>query len=134
MKTSISYLVVAVFLFSFINLPRVRAESAGPIETVEKFFEVSQMGDIQSIKSLIAGRYYNNRKALLEKNKDYAEYLRKYYKNITVQVLSAEIQSLDGHATVFAKRQFPNGKELDTKFVLKKDENGIWKIYDEILD
>lgn len=134
MKTFISYLAIVTFLFSFINLLSARAELIGPVETVEKFFEVSQMGDIESIKSLIAGRFYNNRKALLEKNQDYGKYLKQYYENITLRILRADIQNLNGFATVFVSRQFSNGKELNTELVLKRDENGIWKIYDEILE
>lgn len=134
MKTFISYLFVAAFLLSPLNMSKAGAELVGPIETVKEFFEVSRIGDIESIKNLITGPLYNSRKALLEKNQGYAEYLRKYYENITVRIVHADIQSANGSATVFLKRRFSDGKELDTKLLLKRDENGIWKIYDEILE
>jgi len=56
------------------------AEAPEPGDTVIQFFKASKHGDTKTITQLISGSFYNQRKVLLEKNKDYPNFLRESYR------------------------------------------------------
>lgn len=152
------FITPLLILLSIINL---RAEE--PDKTVIQFFEASKNGDVETMKRLSAGPFYNRRKALLERNKGYPDYLRKFYSGVTVKTLQSDIGNTDlvkkNHrelynkhyfaqtvksdetpkgirdefAVVTAELKFPDGSYVKFKFLLKQVKKDTWKIYDEIL-
>ena len=138
--------------------------AAGPSETVIQFFEASKNGDVEAMKDLIAGPFYDSRKTLLEMNKDYPEFLKKFYHGVKVVLIKHDIgddeiikknhyklyqrhystpniKASDNHrngyndvSIVIVTLRFPDGSKLRSKYLLKDTKTGSWKIYDEVLD
>ena len=55
-------------------------------ESVYPFFKALKEGDVSSIKQLIAGEMYESKKVLLEKNKEYPQFLRNHYEGVEFYV------------------------------------------------
>ena len=136
----------------------------GPSETVIQFFEASKNGDVEAMKSLIAGPFYERRRTLLEMNMDYPKYLKKFYHGVEVKLIKYDIGNKDmvekNHYKLYQRHystpnikvrdnpingyndvsivivtlRFPDGSELRSKFLFKETKTGSWKIYDEVLD
>ena len=98
-----------------------------PQEVVTAYFEAMKTGDIETMKSHMAGKLYQNRKVLLEKNKKYPEFLIGFYEGAELEVI--EIQ--DGIVRI--QIHFPNGSIKYHNLVLREDSAGIWKIVDELI-
>jgi len=84
MKSLLSYLIMGVLLIGSGSLSYA---DAGPTGTVIKFYKASKDGDVETMKHLIAGQFYNSRKVLLNENKGYPKFLRKYYEGSKMQVV-----------------------------------------------
>lgn len=105
-------------------------------ESVYPFFKALKEGDVRSIKQLIAGEMYDSKNVLLEKNKEYPEFLRNYYEGvefyledttrsgnyITVDLL---IEFADGHQNL-ARLHLEQSK-IDTS---GQHGVGTWRIID----
>jgi hypothetical protein len=108
------------------------AEAAEPSDTVIQFFEASKNGDTETIKQLISGSFYNQRKVLLEENKGYPNFLRTYYQGAELQINNVVLEKDGTVGVVDIKIKFP-GENVETiKLLLKKDVGGTWKIVGEI--
>jgi hypothetical protein len=130
MKRGLFCLMVVAFVVGGNSM--VVAKSAKPGDTVIQFFEASKNGDTETIKQLIAGSFYNQRKVLLEENKDYPNFLRKYYQGTELQIGNIIMEENGTVGVVDIKIQFPDGNVDTTKLLLKKDAGGIWKVVDEM--
>jgi hypothetical protein len=155
MKSLLSYLIMGVLLIGSGSLSYAEA---GPNGTVIKFYKASKNGDVETMKHLIAGQFYNSRKVLLNENRGYPTFLRKYYGGSKMQVVYTVIGNdplvkknhpklYERHyrktkirasknvvfAVVGVKHLFKEGSNIDTKLLLMKDNNDIWHIVDEIL-
>lgn len=108
------------------------AETAKPGDTVIQFFKASKNGDTKTIKQLISGSFYNQRKVLLEQNKEYPNFLREYYRGAELQMGNIIMEEDGTIGVVDMGIQFPDGKVNTTKLLLKQDAAGIWKIVDEV--
>jgi hypothetical protein len=125
----------AIFLFMGILIgwsPAVSfAEIAGPADTVQQFFMASKSGDIETMKNLITGPFFNRRKALIEKNPGYSDFLRKQLKGVEITIISTAIDNSGSSASVTVRRIYPDGSTFDTQFSLDKNDTGTWKIFDQ---
>lgn len=160
MKNSLS---LALLLVLVLACNARCAEPATPLDTVARFYEASRQGDVETMKSLIAGPYYKTRKKLLENNADYPQFLRKYYEGVVVQLERPSIgnekmvaekhqrlfqrdyvdnkrgrlapsSAVDDHlAVVNVLLKFPDRGNLEVKLLLDLDADGTWKIVDEVL-
>ena len=156
------YLSILIVLALIVTFKQADARISEVDDTVIGFFEVSKNGDVEKMKNFIAGPFYEKRRSLLEKNKRYPDYLKKYYRGIEIQILDTVIGDnhmvKKGHPELFnryyrrakAKRnytstysdnsiavvliryQLPDGNNYDSKLLLKKTESESWKIIDEI--
>lgn len=111
----------------------LNAEEFGPADTVRNYFTACQTGDIETIKYLITGPFYDKRKVLLNNNTGYSKYLIQHFDSIEINVISASIIDIDRLSEVVVERKYPDGSRLKTKFIVTKEDNKIWKIYGEEL-
>jgi hypothetical protein len=129
-----SILFILAFSLMPIWISAEEIEMEGPIEIVEKFLIASQNGEVEVMKTLIAGPYYERRKELLEDNKAYPDFLRKYFEEVFVRIVEVENQEINGSVMVVLENEVNNGHIINTKLILRKDQTGAWKIFDELLE
>lgn len=105
-------------------------------ESVYSFFKALKEGDVDSIKQLIAGEVYESKKVLLEKNKEYPEFLKNYYQGIEFYVENATQSG--NYIIVDFLIEFPGGNRNLARLYLEQSkintsgshEDGIWRIID----
>lgn len=125
-KTILSLIATLFFCISLTN-----AEQSGPDNTVLQFYNASRNGDVEQMRELISGSYYNRRKAVLENNDSYPAFLVDHFHGSTTNIEKSIIDNKNQVAVVTVTTHFPN-KSIDTsRLVLKNDGNGAWKIVDE---
>jgi len=98
------------------------------IETITPYFEALKNGDVGAIKLHISEGMYERYKVLLEKNKDYPEFLRKYYRDVDFEI--EKIEWIDNDILVSAMIKFPNNESLISKFLLRKEMD---KVYPDVI-
>ena len=102
------------------------------IETLHPYFEALKDGDVSSIKLHISEGMYERYKVLLEKNKDYPEFLRNYYNGAEFWVKKVELSGQE--VSVAVSIQFPDNESLGSKLLLRMNDlnsdviGGRWKI------
>jgi hypothetical protein len=156
------YLSIVIFLALIVTFQQAGAQIPEVDGVVIGFFEASKNGDVEKMKNFIAGPFYEKRRSLLQKNRGYPDYLRKYYKEIEIRLLStvigdihmvkknhpelfnrydrrakaqrnyAGISADNSIAVVLIRYQLPDGNSYVSKLLLKKTENESWKIIEEI--
>jgi len=104
--------------------------AASPDECVLQFFAASKNGDLKTMKQLITGSFYAQRKTLLEENAQYPDFLRKHYADTRLQITSMREERGGWVAEVRIK--FPDGSVDSNKLLLQKDATGTWKIISEV--
>lgn len=114
--------------------PRLEAqETRAAKRATEELFGKLKIGDAESILNLLTGPLLEERRALLEKNADYKQFLRDWYRN--AYVVTNEGESIDKETRSIDVEIYFNNEEppLQTRFILKQ-ENGLWKIAEEATD
>lgn len=160
MKKYVSILLATVLM---IILSYADSYATEPFETVTQYFNASQRGDVEAMKQLIAGPFLENRRVLLEMNKNYPDFLKKFYDgaifeafhydigndnmvktkyfNLYNKYYSAPTASSDDNfkngnnyvSVVIVKILFRDGSKVKYEYLLKKADSDSWKIYDEVL-
>jgi hypothetical protein len=106
------------------------AEPTSPSDCVMQFFEASKNGDLNAMKQLMAGSFYNQRRTLLEENTTYPDFLRKHYADTRLQVIS--LREERGGWVAEVRIKFPDGTVDSNKWLVQKDASGTWKIIDQV--
>lgn len=132
MKIKVIFIITSVLILIVCNNLAFSMESK-PAEVVLSYFQACENGEINKIKSLITGKFYNRRRALIEGNDEYPEFLRDHYFGIWVEIVSSEVDSSNGNARVMLKQVFPSGNTVDATLILIRNSNGFWKISDEVM-
>ena len=153
------YVLLLVIFSLILGVNLVNAGSDALTDTVMRYFEACRNGDVKTMERLIAGHFYDNKKVLLSKNKGYPNFLKNYYKDINITIVSSSIGNFDmvakdhpklseryhrkeDHGTVAGINEigvvtvsceFPDGSGFNTKLLLKKNDKDIWKIYEQLL-
>jgi len=125
-KTILS--VIAAFFF---GISSAHAGQNGPDNTVLQFFNASRNGDVEQMRELISGSYYNRRKAELENNDSYPAFLVDHFLGSTTTIAESTIDHKNQIAVVTATTRFPDKTINTSRLILKKGDNGAWKIVDE---
>jgi len=123
-KWMISICVVALF-----NLGMMSAWAAGgdaPEVVVQSYFSALKEGDIASLKDSMSDSFYNKRKALLERNAGYADFLREKYRDVEINVLDINTGNDKSYVTVEMVRA--GGEDENIILVLIKIDEWTWKI------
>ena len=121
--------VAVTFCFQHTGL----AAETGPVDTVQNFYQASADGDVETMKALITGPFYKRRQKLLEDNQGYADFLKDYYFRVGTEIVSTDIEESTGTAVVIVSQTFQDGSRINTTLYLKKENDGTWKINDELL-
>jgi hypothetical protein len=129
---------IILFIIAFSLVPfGISAENighGGPINTVEEFLIASSEGDVEAIKELIGGAYYERRRALLNSNQEYPKLLRSHFERGHMRILEVQQETVGNIAIVTVGNQVKEGQITKTKLVLNKNQSGEWKIVDEIFE
>ena len=140
-KLFFSMLLIIIF-YSFLQAKEVPVSDDGYEdvinETVFPFLEALKNGDVSLIKQYIAGDMYESRRILLEQNKEYPEFLRKYYQGVEFYVDNAH--GSGDYVLVHISIEYPNGDYGSGKLYLWQinditqgmHETENWKIIDFI--
>jgi hypothetical protein len=120
--------VIAAFFFC---ISLANAEQIGPDNTVLKFFNASRNGDVEQMRALISGSYYNRRKAVLENDDSYSAFLVDHFQGSMTNIEESTIDHKNQVAAITVTTRFPDETINTSRLILKKDGNGIWKIVDE---
>jgi len=123
--------IALVWLFS---TGTVVAEPTSPANTVLKYYAASREGNVAEMKPLIAGSFYNRRKALLEKNDGYPDFLKSHYQDSEVVINNVNISNEGKVAVVSVQITYASQDTETTKLILKKDKNNNWVIVDKLFD
>ena len=122
-KLFFSMLLIIIFC-SFLQAQEVPVSDDGYEdvinETVFPFLEALKNGDVSLIKQYIAGDMYESRRILLEQNKEYPEFLRKYYQtNSSFQFdFNYFAEKIIGHLNiVIERRNLPYGPIRSASFI-----------------
>lgn len=124
------YILSLIATFFFCISLAVSAQS-GPANTVLEFFNASRNGDVEQMRELVSGSYYNRRKAVLENNDSYPVFLMDHFRDSTTNIEESNIDKKDQIAVITVTTHFPNQSLNTSRLILKKDSNGSWKIVDE---
>lgn len=132
MRNSLILFILCVAVtFSFLHVGL--AAEAGPVDTVKNFYQASADGDVETMKTLITGPFYKRRQKLLEENQGYADFLKGYYFRVNTEIVSTDIEESTGKAVIVVSQTFQDGSRINTTLLLKNENDGSWKIYDELL-
>ena len=108
------------------------AQAVQPRDAVVQFFEASRNGDTETIRRLIAGSFYDQRKVLLEENEQYAEFLRAHYQGTEVRMGNVLMKEDGSVGVVDVRIKFPGGNVDTAKFLLKRGADGWGKIVGQL--
>jgi hypothetical protein len=78
------------------------------IEFLEPLFIALKAGDLEAIKESMTDDMYEKYKVLLEKNKKYAMFLRKFYKDANFSI--TDINIVDNQIDVMIRVEYEDGK------------------------
>ncbi len=128
MKTIILRITLCLCLLgSFAN-----AGALEPTQTVVFYFDALKSGNIEGIKSSIAGEFYKEQKVLLEENAQYPAFLQKNYANASFRLENTYQPSPD-RAVVNVTIYFADGNQSPTVFHLKRaSADYTWRIVKEV--
>jgi hypothetical protein len=108
-------------------------------ETLRPYFAALKNGDVASIKQRIAGKMIKRYRVLLDQNKSYPDFLRKYYHNVEFKIEAAQLAGDDILASTVIV--FPGNDSVRSGYLLRKYqiidkgtglENETWKIIKQI--
>jgi len=104
------------------------------------FFNALKDGNVDVIKQYISRDMYRKNRRLLDQNKKYPEFLRKYYQGASFRM--ERTKKMDSHVVIDVMIEFPNGYRRVNKLrVFKKrselqdrNRNNSWRISEQALD
>ena len=123
--------ILSLIATLFFCISPVDAEQNGPENTVLQFYNASRNGDVEQMRGLISGSYYNRRKAVLENNDNYPAFLTDHFHGSTTKIEKSNIDNKNQIAVVTVTTHFPDQIINTSILILKKDNSGSWKIVDE---
>jgi hypothetical protein len=132
-KLYVYFLTIGSLLLNPIFLPAQTRVTNPMIDEITKtyafLFNALRSGDVETIKLFLSAEEYAQYKVLFEQNKDYPQFLRKFYQKANLRV-----GQLDSVAN--AKNEvigefiidFPGGETVITRMRLIRDNDVGWKI------
>jgi hypothetical protein len=118
---------LGLFSFSY-------AGALDPSATVINYFDALKSGNVEGIKSSVAGEFYEEQKVLLEQNPQYPAFLRKNYGNAAFRLENTYQPSAD-RAVINVTIYFADGSESPTVFHLERASTDYtWRIVKEVVN
>jgi hypothetical protein len=115
------------FSLSFAQGPTLSQKSVDQIvdNIVRPYLAALKNGDVKTLKTLMAKDLYEERKALIEQNTEYPDFLRRIYQDADFTISSAYAEANDILVNVVIKHS--DGRENQSNLYLI-NENNNWKI------
>ena len=66
----------------------ISAAETSPDNTIRNYFTACKNGDIEAIKQIITGSFYDKRKVLLNRNPDYSKFLAQHFDAVEISLIS----------------------------------------------
>lgn len=126
----IRMIVIVLSLFN-ISLSAV-ADDVVVTDTVMPFFNALKQGDVNAIKTYIDDPLYSRIKVLLNDNKTYPDYLRKWYAGAIAEVV-AITKTANGDYIVDLRIMSPDRPADINRLRIAENKEGSWKVVDQIL-
>lgn len=134
--------VIILIAFWVLSCPLVYATNQAQVSIMlAPFFNALKSGNLPVIKEVISGELSQEKRILLEKNKGYSNFLKKYYRGAEFKIVNTE--ELDGKLAVDVEVLFPDGSTNTTTIFLSNVVSGnqasmnlsyanqSWRIIDE---
>jgi len=100
-------------------------------DTLLPLFEALKEGDVETIRQCISGDMYDRYKTLLEQNKNYPKFLRKFYLGAKFRI--ERVIAIDGDVNVDVTIDLPNSGTHLTKLCIRKATSSApWKVVKKI--
>lgn len=128
MMKYVLWLLLILSSFTF-NLDPLHAERSDPSKTLIRYFKALKHGDIETMKECIGGDYYADIRVLMERNKAYPNFLKKFYQGAKLQIMDS--YNMGASTVAVVKVHFPDGSTNVNKLRLVPN-NGDWRIVEEI--
>ena|SRR3972149_7261936 len=110
-------------------------------KTCVPLFDAVKKGNVNTIRQYISGKMYDEQKVLLEQNKKYPKFLRKFYRGSKFSIDKVTELKTDTAAEssvdtiVYVRIEFKTGDTNQIRLRVKKDEGDlIWKAVDYVDD
>ena len=130
------FLLSSSFIFTVLLLAVVPAyaDDIKILETVELYTQALKSGDVEEIKNLLGGRLYEKRRALLEENTEYSDWLRQYYAGASFSFPTGVTSSEQNPGkNVNVDIHLGNGEIVTTRLVLSLPTGSDkWKIVNQL--
>lgn len=120
-------------IFSFLlSVSSAYADDTRILETVDRYTQALKSGDVQEIKKLVGGSLYKKRRALLEENTEYPDWLMRKYDGASF-FLPSGVTSSDQYPGQIVKVEIllESGELITTHLVLSPTDSGNWIIVDQ---
>lgn len=123
---------IMAFSFSFFHPLSLYAQNSEVETTIQDYFIYLKKGDTESILGSLMDPFHSQRRKLLTENSGYPQFLRDTYKDAYMEIKKIKTVEKGDKRAVDVEIYF-NAQEppLKTTFILK-EENGLWKISEEV--
>lgn len=100
------------------------------LDTVERYTQALQSGDVEAIKNLLGGRLYKKRRVLLEENTEYSDWLKQYYAGASFSYpngVTSDAGTSDKQVEV--ETRLGSGEQVRTNLILQSaPDTDEWQI------
>ena len=123
-----------IFTFLLLVVAPAYADDTKVLETVELYTQALKAGDVEEIKKLLGGRLYEKRRALLEENTEYSDWLKQYYAGASFSYPAGVTSSEQSPGKlVNVETQLGNGETVTTNLLLQSPTGSDrWEIVGQI--
>jgi len=132
-KSIVILTTFAVLEFAGLALHAEEAVQATPTESLEvsqifrPFIDALKAGNVQVLRRLLSEEMYREYRVLLEENKEYPRFLKRYYEGADIQLENILRERNNLHGVI--RVTFPGGDMSVLRIsVKKKDSNAPWRI------
>ena len=119
-----------IFTFLLLSTAPAYGDDTRVLETVERYNQALQAGDVEALKTLLGGRLYKKRRVLLEENTEYSDWLKRYYAGASFSDPSG-VRSEAGTAdkVVEVETRLGSGERVITRLILQSaPDTDEWQI------
>jgi hypothetical protein len=120
----------------FVAMPS-HADNGTVMETVDSYTKALKAGDVVALGHLTGGRFYAKRRALLEDNTEYPEWLRQYYSGSSFSYEQNKMATVnhENKSAVVADLviRLQSGETAMTSLLMQQTIDGSgWEIVDQV--
>lgn len=126
MSTKKRIIVITLCLLSWVTFV-MPARAQDPVTSaVQSYFSALRDGDVNTLRQLVGGPYYQQIKVLLEQNTEYPAFLQNRYAQ--VQFFIDDVVTQSNGTVVKARYEFGPNDIQHKLLIMQPDKNGVWKV------